>query len=72
VGLAVPHPSPGRRALPRRPVAEQVVAFTKRLTRVATVGRRLRPLRNEALALLARAPRFRRDLAWRLSGLVYR
>jgi 2-polyprenyl-6-methoxyphenol hydroxylase-like FAD-dependent oxidoreductase len=56
----------------RRPIAEQVVAFADRLTRLATVGRRLRPLRNTVLKLLAWAPAFRRSLAWRLSGLVYR
>jgi 2-polyprenyl-6-methoxyphenol hydroxylase-like FAD-dependent oxidoreductase len=56
----------------RRPVATEVVAFTGRLTRLATVGRRLRPLRNGILGLLAHVPRVRRDLAWRLSGLVYR
>jgi 2-polyprenyl-6-methoxyphenol hydroxylase-like FAD-dependent oxidoreductase len=56
----------------QRPAAEQVVAFTGQLTRLATIGPRMRPLRNAALQLLAHVPRFRRDLAWRLSGLVYR
>ncbi len=56
----------------RRPIATEVVAFTDRLTRLATVGRGLRPLRNTFLKLLARVPAFRRQLAWRLSGLVYR
>jgi 2-polyprenyl-6-methoxyphenol hydroxylase-like FAD-dependent oxidoreductase len=56
----------------RRPVAQEVVAFTNRLTRLATVNRRARPVRNSALRLLAGVPRFRRDLAWRLSGLGYR
>jgi hypothetical protein len=32
----------------------------------------LRPARNLVLGLLARVPAFRRRLAWRLSGLVYR
>jgi len=56
----------------RRPIAEQVVRLADRLTRLATVGRRLRPLRNTLLKLLAYVPAFRRRLAWRLSGLVYR
>jgi 2-polyprenyl-6-methoxyphenol hydroxylase-like FAD-dependent oxidoreductase len=56
----------------RRPIAKQVVALADRLTRVATVGRQLRPLRNTLLKLLACVPAFRRRLAWRLSGLVYR
>jgi 2-polyprenyl-6-methoxyphenol hydroxylase-like FAD-dependent oxidoreductase len=56
----------------RRRVAEEVVELAHRLTRLATVGRRLRPPRNAALGVLARIPRVRRDLAWRLSGLVYR
>jgi 2-polyprenyl-6-methoxyphenol hydroxylase-like FAD-dependent oxidoreductase len=56
----------------RRPVAKQVVRLADRLTRLATVSRRLRPLRNSLLRLLARVPAFRRRLAWRLSGLVYR
>lgn len=56
----------------RRPIAREVVVFTDRLTRLATVGRGLRPLRNTFLKLLARVPAFRRQLAWRLSGLVYR
>ncbi|GAA2684201.1 FAD-dependent oxidoreductase [Nonomuraea recticatena] len=59
-------------AAARRPVAEQVVAFAGRLTALATVNRRLRPLRNIALRCLAVLPPFRRKLAWRLSGLVYR
>ncbi|GAA2410192.1 FAD-dependent oxidoreductase [Nonomuraea africana] len=56
----------------RRPVAEQVVTFAGRLTALATVNRRLRPLRNLALRGLAVLPVFREKLAWRLSGLVYR
>jgi 2-polyprenyl-6-methoxyphenol hydroxylase-like FAD-dependent oxidoreductase len=56
----------------RRLVAKQVVALADRLTRLATVGRRLRPLRNTLLRSLASVPAFRRRLAWRLSGLVYR
>jgi 2-polyprenyl-6-methoxyphenol hydroxylase-like FAD-dependent oxidoreductase len=56
----------------RRPVAQQVVTLADRLTRMATAPRALRGVRNVLLALLARVPNFRRTLAWRLSGLVYR
>ena len=56
----------------RRPVAEQVVAFADRLTRLATMRPGLRAVRNVLLGLLSRLPSFRRGLAWRLSGLVYR
>lgn len=56
----------------RRPVASEVVAFADRLTRLATVRPSLRGLRNVLLAGLARLPAVRRQLAWRLSGLVYR
>ncbi|MGW4469279.1 FAD-dependent oxidoreductase [Nonomuraea sp. NPDC004354] len=56
----------------RRPAAEQVVRFAGRLTGLATVGRRWRPLRNVLLRVLAVLPVFRKRLAWRLSGLVYR
>lgn len=56
----------------RRPIARQVVEFTDRLTRLATMDRGLRPLRNTLLRLLACVPAFRHQLAWRLSGLVYR
>ncbi|MFI6505024.1 FAD-dependent oxidoreductase [Nonomuraea typhae] len=56
----------------RRPVAEQVVAFAGRLTRLANMSRALRPVRNAVLRALAVLPPFTRALAWRLSGLVYR
>ncbi|GII04778.1 FAD-dependent oxidoreductase [Planobispora takensis] len=56
----------------RRPVAEQVVAFAGRLTRLATLSRSVRPARNLVLRTLAHVAGFRRSLAWRLSGLVYR
>jgi 2-polyprenyl-6-methoxyphenol hydroxylase-like FAD-dependent oxidoreductase len=56
----------------RRPVAQEVVALADRLTRLATTPRALRPLRNVFLGLIARIPAVRRNLAWRLSGLVYR
>ena len=56
----------------RRPVAQEVVSLADRLTRMATAPRALRGLRNVLLSVLARVPNFRRTLAWRLSGLVYR
>ncbi|MFI6509917.1 FAD-dependent oxidoreductase [Streptosporangium sp. NPDC050855] len=56
----------------RRPVALQVATFAGLLSRLANVDRRLRPFRNVVLGTLARVPAFRRRLAWRLSGLVYR
>jgi 2-polyprenyl-6-methoxyphenol hydroxylase-like FAD-dependent oxidoreductase len=59
-------------AAERRPVAQQVVALADRLTRLATVRPAWRAWRNAALSTLARLPVFRRTLAWRLSGLVYR
>ena len=54
----------------RRPVAEQVVAVTNRLTWLATMDRQVRTLRNSVLALLN--PIASRRLARRLSMLVYR
>jgi hypothetical protein len=48
------------------------VALADRLTRLATVRPALRAARNLLLSTLARLPLFRRRLAWRLSGLVYR
>ncbi|BBZ30294.1 pentachlorophenol monooxygenase [Mycolicibacterium madagascariense] len=59
-------------AATRRPIAEQVVALTDRLTRLATIPRSLRPLRNALLGLVGRMPALTRALAARLSGLVYR
>ena len=56
----------------RRPIAEQVVAFADRLTKLATVRPALRVVRNLMLRALSRLPAFRRTLALRLSGLVYR
>lgn len=56
----------------RRPVAQQVVAFADRLTRLATVPAGLRALRNLLLRAVSSLPMIRRQLAWRLSGLVYR
>ncbi|WP_224241047.1 FAD-dependent oxidoreductase [Hyalangium gracile] len=59
-------------AAARRPVAVDVVRFASVLTRLATTPGLLRPVRNLALGALSRVPTFRRRLAWRLSGLVYR
>jgi 2-polyprenyl-6-methoxyphenol hydroxylase-like FAD-dependent oxidoreductase len=59
-------------AAARRPIAQQVIALTDRLTRLATLPRVLRPIRNVAMGLAGRIPAVRRSLAWRLSGLVYR
>jgi len=56
----------------RRPVARQIIALADRLTRMATVPPGLRRVRNLLLSSLARIPGVRRQLAWRLSGLVYR
>lgn len=56
----------------RRPIAQQVVEMTDRLTRLATLPRAARPLRNAAIGLAGRVPLVRRALAMRLSGLVYR
>lgn len=59
-------------ATERRPVAAQIVAFADLLTRLATVRPVLRMLRNLLLRTLSLLPPFRRRLAWRLSGLIYR
>jgi 2-polyprenyl-6-methoxyphenol hydroxylase-like FAD-dependent oxidoreductase len=56
----------------RRPIARQVVTLTDGLTRLATLPRAARPIRNNAMSLAGRIPAVRRALAWRLSGLVYR
>lgn len=56
----------------RRPIAQQVVTLTDRLTDLATLPRVLRPLRNVFLGIVGRIPAARRTLAARLSGLVYR
>jgi 2-polyprenyl-6-methoxyphenol hydroxylase-like FAD-dependent oxidoreductase len=56
----------------RRPIAQQVVEMTDRLTRLATLPRAARPIRNAAISLAARVPAVQRALATRLSGLVYR
>jgi 2-polyprenyl-6-methoxyphenol hydroxylase-like FAD-dependent oxidoreductase len=59
-------------AAARRPVAQQVITLTDRLTRMATLPRALRPFRNTAMGVAGRIPAVRRALAWQLSGLVYR
>jgi 2-polyprenyl-6-methoxyphenol hydroxylase-like FAD-dependent oxidoreductase len=56
----------------RRPIAEDVVALTDRLTRLATLPRAARPIRNLAISVIGRVPAVRVALARRLSGLVYR
>ncbi|OBF94167.1 pentachlorophenol monooxygenase [Mycobacterium sp. 852014-52450_SCH5900713] len=50
--------------------AERVLKLTGRLTRVATLPRPLRPLRNTGMRLAAGVPAVRRQLAVRLSGLA--
>ncbi|OBA64458.1 pentachlorophenol monooxygenase [Mycobacterium sp. 1100029.7] len=49
--------------------AEQVLRLTGRLTRVSTLPRPLRPLRNSGMRLAAQIPAVRRQLALQLSGL---
>jgi len=56
----------------RRPIAQQVVEMTDRLTRLATLPRAARPIRNTAIGLIGRVPSVQRAFAMRLSGLVYR
>ncbi|WP_375485752.1 FAD-dependent oxidoreductase [uncultured Mycobacterium sp.] len=56
----------------RRPIARQVLATTGRLTRLATLPKAARPVRNTAMRLASHVPAVRSGLAWRLSGLVYR
>jgi 2-polyprenyl-6-methoxyphenol hydroxylase-like FAD-dependent oxidoreductase len=56
----------------RRPIAQHVVAMTDRLTRLATLPRAARPVRNAVIGLAGRIPAVRRALATQLSGLVYR
>ena len=56
----------------RRPIAQQVVALTDRLTRLGDGAPWCRLLRKCAAVVVSRFPVLRRQLAWRLSGLVYR
>ncbi len=54
----------------RRPVAQRVVAFTDRMTRIATLrGQRARALRNTALGMASHLPLVPRRLATELAGL---
>jgi 2-polyprenyl-6-methoxyphenol hydroxylase-like FAD-dependent oxidoreductase len=54
----------------RRPVAARVVAFTDRMTRMATLrGAPARTVRNAAIKVIGRLPAFRRWLTTELSGL---
>jgi 2-polyprenyl-6-methoxyphenol hydroxylase-like FAD-dependent oxidoreductase len=55
-----------------RAEAMHVVALARRLTRLATAPRAVRPLRNVALRLLALVPAFRRGLAEQLSAIGHR
>lgn len=55
----------------RRPVAESVVTFTHRMTRIATMGNApLRSVRNVVLHALGRVPAVRRTMAMNLSELA--
>jgi len=55
----------------RRPVAADVVAFTDRMTRVATVDHAVvRRIRNATLRVLNRIPAMHRNIALKLSGLA--
>jgi 2-polyprenyl-6-methoxyphenol hydroxylase-like FAD-dependent oxidoreductase len=56
-------------ATAQRRRAEQVLKMTGRLTRIATLPRPLRPIRNSGMRLAARVPAVRRQLAVQLSGL---
>ena len=54
----------------RRPIAERVVAFTHRITRLATLrSSRARSVRNGVLGVIGRIPAVQRRLAIELSGL---
>jgi 2-polyprenyl-6-methoxyphenol hydroxylase-like FAD-dependent oxidoreductase len=54
----------------RRPVAQRVVGFTDRLTRIATVrDPNRRAVRNALIRVVGRVPAARRQLAMELSGL---
>lgn len=56
----------------RRPVAQQILALSKRLTRIATVRNTGRFARNILLLAFSLLPPLRRRLALQLSGLIYR
>ena len=73
LGLALAAHDLDRYEAGRRPVALRVVAFTDRLTRLATTRNpALRTLRNLALPLLQRLPVFRTRLTTELAELTYR
>lgn len=59
-------------ATTQRRRAERVLKLTGRLTRIATLPRPLRPIRNSGMRLAARLPAVRRQLAFQLSGLSQR
>jgi len=69
--LAGDGPALDRYALVRRPVAQQVVGLTDRLTRLATMPAAARPLRNLALSAAAALPPVPHGIARRLAGLVH-
>lgn len=56
-------------AAQRREVADRVVKLADRLTQMATLSARKRPLRNIMMRIAGRVPAVRRRLAVRLSGL---
>ncbi|KQH76532.1 pentachlorophenol monooxygenase [Mycobacterium gordonae] len=56
----------------QRARARRVLKLTGRLTKVSTMPRPLRPVRNSAMRLAAYVPAARRKFAWQLSGLVNR
>ena len=56
-------------AAAQRRRAGQVLKLTGRLTRIATLPRPLRPIRNSGMRLAARVPAVRRQLGLQLSGL---
>ena len=56
----------------RRPIAQEVLATTGRLTRLSTMPKAVRPVRNVVMQMAAQLSPVRTRLAWRLSGLVYR
>lgn len=56
-------------AAARREVAERVVALAGRLTDLATLSARKRPIRNAVMRVAGKVPAVRRTLAVRLSGL---
>jgi 2-polyprenyl-6-methoxyphenol hydroxylase-like FAD-dependent oxidoreductase len=73
LGQALAAGDPARYEPQRRPVALRVVAFTDRMTRIATIRNPLaRTLRNALLPVLARIPAFRANLTTELAELRYR